>query len=53
VALEGIADAHAGLTPGRIYYWQEDGSLGPTPTLTQVGLALSESELLLDQLWTQ
>jgi hypothetical protein len=49
----GVADGYAGLTPGRTYYWQGDGSLGTTWTPVRVGLALSESELLLDQLWTQ
>jgi hypothetical protein len=53
VVVEGIADLPGGLVPGQVYYWQGDGSLGTAPTLTRVGLALSETELLLDRLWPQ
>ncbi len=51
VILSGISDVHSGLVPGKTYYLQVDGSLGVTPTDYRVGLAISESELLLDQMW--
>ena len=51
VVVGGIDGGHSGLVPGQVYYWQSDGSLGTTPTAVRVGLALSESELLLEDLW--
>ncbi len=51
VILSGVSDVHSGLVPGKTYYLQLDGSLGLTPTDYRVGLAISESELLLDQMW--
>ena len=51
VIIDGVSDAHTGLTPGTMYYRQDDGSLGATPTAERVGLAVSSTELLLDQLW--
>jgi hypothetical protein len=51
VIIGGVSDVHSGLVPGAFYYLQPDGSLDRTPTATRVGLAISETELILDQLW--
>jgi hypothetical protein len=51
VIISGVSDVHSGLVPGKMYYLQADGSLGLTPTDYRVGLAISETELILDQLW--
>ena len=51
VIIDGVSDVHIGLVPGEMHYVQEDGSLGLTPTMHRVGLAISETELMLDQLW--
>ncbi len=51
VILGGVSDVHSGLVPGEMYYLQADGSLGLTPTDYRVGLAISTSELILDQMW--
>jgi hypothetical protein len=51
VVVEGVSEVHTGLIPGQVYYWQDDGSLGTTHTRFRVGLAMSDAELLLDQLW--
>jgi hypothetical protein len=51
VVVEGVSDVHTGLIPGQVYYWQDDGSLGTTHSRFRVGLAMSDAELLLDQLW--
>jgi hypothetical protein len=53
VLIGGVSDVHAGLTPGRVYYWQDDGSLGIATSHTRVGLAVSDTELILDQMWSQ
>lgn len=53
VVIEGVSEVHSGLIPGQVYYWQDDGSLGITPTWERVGLALSATELWLDHLWPQ
>ena len=51
VIIDGVSDVHTGLVPGRTYYVQADGSLGLARTLRRVGVAVSETELILDQLW--
>jgi hypothetical protein len=51
VIIGGVSDVHSGLVPGGTYYLQADKSLGLTPTATRIGLAISETELILDQLW--
>jgi hypothetical protein len=51
VIISGVSDVHSGLVPGQMYYLQEDGSLGLTPTQDRVGLAISETDLILDQMW--
>jgi hypothetical protein len=51
VIISGVSDAHSGLVPGQMVYLQEDGSLGLTPTEDRVGLAISETEMILDQMW--
>jgi hypothetical protein len=51
VILGGVSDVHSGLVPGTMYYLQADGSLGLTPTDYRVGLAISPTELILDQMW--
>jgi hypothetical protein len=51
VIISGVSDVHTGLVPGEMYYLQSDGSLGLAPTAHRVGLAISETELILDQLW--
>jgi hypothetical protein len=51
VIISGVSDVHIGLVPGKVYYLQADGSLGLTPTDYRIGLAISETELILDQLW--
>jgi hypothetical protein len=53
VVVEGVSEVHTGLIPGQVYYWQDDGSLGTTHSRIRVGLAISDAELLLDQLWPQ
>jgi len=51
VIVSGVSDVHSGLVPGAVYFLQGDGSLGLTLTGRRVGLDISASELLLDQLW--
>ena len=51
VIIDGVSDMHSGLVPGQMYYLQEDGALGLTPTQNRVGLAISETALILDQMW--
>ena len=51
VIIDGVSDVHSGLIPGRMYYLQSDGSLGTLLTHDRIGLAISETELLLDKLW--
>jgi len=48
VIIEGISDNHLGLVPGQFYYSQTDGSLTPEPTMAQIGVAISPTELLVD-----
>jgi hypothetical protein len=48
VIIHGVSDNHSSLTPGAFYYAQQDGSITPNWTSTQVGLAISSTELLLD-----
>jgi hypothetical protein len=49
--ISGVSDVHSGLVSGEVYYLQADGSLGLARTADGVGLAISETELILDQLW--
>ena len=44
-----VDDAQSGLTPGLVYYVQDDGSLGTSPTTpsVQAGVALSATKLLI------
>jgi len=51
VIIDGVSDVHSGLVPGQMYYLQENGALGLTPTQNRVGLAISETALILDQMW--
>ncbi len=51
VIVNGVSDVHSGLTPGKMYYLQNNGSLGTTMTSHRIGLAVSATELILDQLW--
>ena len=51
VIIDGVSDVHTDLVPGVTYYMQADGSLAPTATARRVGVAISETELILDQLW--
>ncbi|MCP4548609.1 MAG: hypothetical protein GY835_19305 [bacterium] len=51
VIISGVSDVHSGLVPGDMYYLQDDWSLGLRSTTRRVGLAVSDSELILDQLW--
>jgi len=48
VIIHGISDNHSGLTPGLVYYILPDGSLTTAFTGVKAGLAISETELLLD-----
>lgn len=47
VIVGGVSDVHSGLTPGKIYYSDESGTLTTTVTAYKVGLALSATEILL------
>ncbi|MBN1866684.1 hypothetical protein JW916_05285 [Candidatus Sumerlaeota bacterium] len=48
VIVGGVSDNHSGLTPGKYYYAQDDGSLTDTTQNTRVGMAVSATEILLD-----
>jgi len=48
VIIGGVSDVHSGLIPGEIYYRDISGSLTTTETDWPIGLAISETELLLD-----
>lgn len=48
VVTGGVSDLHSGLTPGRVYYLDLDGSLTTAHTPWPVGLAISSSQILLD-----
>ncbi len=47
VIIGGVSDVHTDLISGETYYLQSDGSLGLQPTIDQIGLAISETELIL------
>jgi hypothetical protein len=51
VIISGVSDVQSGLSPGWMVYLQEDGSLGLMATGDRVGLAISETELILDRMW--
>jgi hypothetical protein len=48
VIIGGVSDVHSGLIPGEIYYRDLSGNLTTTETNWPIGLAISETELLLD-----
>ena len=48
VILRGISTRHSGLCPGKRYYAGGNGSLDGDPDTFPVGMALSETNLLLD-----
>ena len=48
VIISGVSDVHSGLTPGEIYYSRLTGGLTTSRTPRRVGLAISDTELLLD-----
>jgi hypothetical protein len=48
VIVSGVSDIHTGLIPGEIYYPGINGDLTTTPTHIPIGLAISDTELLLD-----
>ena len=48
VIISGVSDVHSGLTPGEIYYSGLTGGLTTSRTPRRVGLAISDTELLLD-----
>lgn len=48
VIIGGVSDIHSGLTPGDIYFSDASGGLTTFATTRRIGLALSNSELLLD-----
>ena len=48
VIISGVSDLHAGLTPGALYFSDLSGNLTTANTGRPVGLAISETELLLD-----
>ena len=48
VILKGIDNNQSGLTVGKIYYANTDGSLTTSVTSQKIGLAISATEILLD-----
>ena len=48
VIIGGVSDMHTGLIPGEIYYRDTSGSLTTSETDWLIGLAISDTELLLD-----
>jgi len=48
VIISGVSDVHTALVPGHIYYSTAAGSLTTEETTWPIGLAISETELLLD-----
>jgi hypothetical protein len=47
VIIGGVSDVHSGLETGAIYYSDGEGNLTTTVTDYKIGLAISESEILL------
>lgn len=43
----GISRIHSGLTPGSNYYLQSDGSISDVETIWPIGIALSDTDILL------
>ena len=48
IIIEGNSDVHFVLTPGWVYYLDSSGNLTSSMTSWPIGLAISETELLLD-----
>ncbi|MCP4168540.1 MAG: hypothetical protein GY759_21970 [Chloroflexi bacterium] len=48
VIIGGVSDVHSGLTQGEIYYIDISGDLTTSETDRRIGLAISDTELLLD-----
>jgi len=48
VIIGGVSDVHSGLTPGKVYYSEFTGGLTASRTPREIGLAISDTELLLD-----
>ena len=47
VIIGGVSDVHSGLATGEVYYSDISGNLTITVTDDKIGLAISESEILL------
>ncbi len=47
VAIDGISNAHTGLTTGAVYYVTEAGDLTTTDTGYKVGMAISSTEIVI------
>ncbi|MHC4425948.1 MAG: hypothetical protein ACYSYV_07625 [Planctomycetota bacterium] len=47
VVIQGVSDNHAGLVPGATYYARPDGSVTGSKTPSFIGVAVSQSELLI------
>ena len=47
VAVAGSSDAHSGLTIDAFYYAVPDGSIGTTPTDFPIGVAVSDTEIMM------
>ncbi|MFC1953618.1 hypothetical protein ACFLWR_05780 [Chloroflexota bacterium] len=47
IIISGISDLHSGLIPGRVYYIDTSGELTTSTTDSKIGLAVSETEILL------
>lgn len=45
VTLRGYISPASGLVPGLMYYWQNDGTIGLTPTISLAGKAISSTQL--------
>jgi hypothetical protein len=45
---QAVSDVHSGLTIGRYYYGDISGNLSPTIDNYGIGIAISETEILLD-----
>ncbi len=48
VIIGGVSDVHSGLTQGEMYYIDISGDLTTSETDRRIGLAISDTELLLD-----
>ena len=45
VTLRGYISPANGLVPGLMYYWQNNGTIGLTPTISLAGKAISSTQL--------